>query len=146
MGFLEQLKLPSGRVRREHYNALLAALDASMELSGGAGVSGTFGSAGLLLAITGNRKRWVESKIVTAPPAGVPILPSQCRYGVQMIGKGEVMADMLPVYGRPCFGDDHHIYPAEVGHACWIFRNPQASGDVVAEMMVMTEQPYTGPC
>lgn len=146
MGFLEALKLSSGRVTRAKFNALLAALDAALELGGAAGVGGSFTSSGLMLAITDGKGRWDDARIVEAPPYGVPILPSACKYSVQKISKGAVIPLMLPVYGRPCFGDDVHIYPAKVGHACKIYRNTQGAGVVVAELAVFTEFAVRGGC
>lgn len=147
MGILAGLKSPGGAfVRRKRFNDLIDRLDAVLQVEGGAGVNASVSAAGFLLAISGGKDRFAWGKIVVAPPVGVPVLPSACKYDIQLISKGPKLTQVLPVYGRPCTNDEVHIYPAKVGHLVLILKNPQADGTVKPEVFVLTEEPVRGDC
>jgi len=104
------------------------------------------GMAGLLLSMLGSKDRVLWCKITAAPPAGVPLLPSLCRYSYQSLDRGFVESNVLPKYGRLVENDECAIYPALVGDLCAVFRSPQDDGTYIAELMLFRENPAIGPC
>lgn len=149
------IRLPSfkrgDKIRAVDMQAMADAIKELREsfenVRGGAGVEIVNSAAGLVIALAGGGKsRWELAKIVGAPPWGAPVLPSDCAYTIRGLDSKFEMSDVIPEYGRPCFGDDHHIYPDKVGHLCLVLRNPQDGGVKIAEMWVFGEKPYTGPC
>ena len=134
-------------IRAEDWNTVASVVEALSNVRGGAGLTASFGIDGLLIALTGGLKnRFVWCKITAAPPPGVPILPSDCKYSYKGLDAKIDEVDKLPVYGRQVENDEAAVYPAKGGHLCFVFRNPQADGTKLAELGVLTESPARGPC
>lgn len=150
LGWLPSFK----RGQRPKASDLQAMVEAIEELrtylstvQGGAGIDVINSAAGMMIALSGGGKsRWEWAKIFDAPPYAAPVLPSACLYGIRGLDASFEMTDVLPEYGRPCFLDECHIYPAKVGAMCMVLRNPQDGGGKIAEMFVFGEQVVRGGC
>lgn len=139
---------PGEPVRAEDVAQLIDAVRAALTVRTGRGIAASVGVDGIVLALLGAfGSRLLLAKITGAPPPDEPVLPSQCRYSAQAIGKpGAAVTDVLPAYGRQVHGDEVAVYPARVGDLCAILRNPQGGGNVRAELWIFGEAPYRRPC
>lgn len=151
MGNLRIPRVRKGEpIRAQDWNRLCGMVERLVAVRAGSGLSVEFGPEGLIIGLIGGllRELFVPCKIITAPPFGVPVLPSNCPYGYRgLFGKsGVTEASVMPVYGRPVHNDEVAVYPCKVGDLCAIFRNPQANGSKKAELIVLTEKPVRGPC
>lgn len=141
-------KRPRDPILASEWNQILDALEALGNVQTGAGLSATVGANGLTLALVGRHPGYITlGKITAAPPAGVIILPSNCRYSAAAMGRGWVVTNQFPVYGRRVENDECGIYPAKVGDFCAIYRNVRTTGQAaIAELEVFTEKEARGPC
>lgn len=150
MGPLKKVK-KGDPIRADDFNALIDLVNRLSEMvlgaRGGTGIDLKVQAAGLIVALAdATKERAVWVKLTDAPPPGVPVLPSACPYTYVGLDQKFEVVDALPDYGRPCFGDDHHIYPDLVGNLAICLRNPQGNGSKLAQLFILNEQPYTGPC
>lgn len=127
-------------------NAVIQIANFIDNTKGGGGLDVKVTNSGLLIALMGFRDRVFPVKLTAAPPAGVPILPSQCKYGYRGIGRDIEGTDVIPTYGRDVHGDECAVYPAEIDHLAAVFLNPQDDGSNLAELWILTECPARGPC
>lgn len=134
--------------RRSEGYQLSASEDWNKVIEALRGLSQQVGPASLLMTLLGRQSTHVVlGKITAAPPAGVAILPSNCRYSAHGLGRNWTVVDALPTYGRRVKFDECAVYPAEVGDFCAIYRNVRVNGQPpVVELDVFTEMEARGPC
>lgn len=114
---------------------------------GGPGLSLATGSGGLLIGLMASMKeRFIVAKITAAPPAGVPIAPSLCLYSAVGLDRKISVGPVAPDYGRSVANDEAWVYPDLVGNLCFIVRNPQGTGQRLAQLWVFSEIVCRGPC
>lgn len=82
----------------------------------------------------------IVCEVIEAPPADVPVLPSQCRYKVRDVTTGEIWEDMLPLMGRQVYRDEFKVYPQRVGVPCVIFRVPLENGEFLSHLWIFDEK------
>jgi hypothetical protein len=137
------------RIRAEDLNRLTEAVLALYQARGGRGVDVSVGEGGIRVALSASlREHGFLVRVTSAPPPGVPVLPSACRYGWRAVGKPQLVsaaAGDLPVYGRSVQGDEAGVYPALVGDLAWVWRNlrpvgPGGGDIIVAELDIWTEK------
>ena len=133
-------------VRHEDVNAGIRADQKLARVRGGHGISVRNSDDGLLIALLDGGKDWViKCRITAAPPYGVPVLPSLCRYSVKSHNRRFTMTLVYPTYGRQVENDEVGVYPAKVGALCAVLRN-RINGVIVPELWVFRENIYRGPC
>lgn len=136
------------KIEAETWDRMCAIVETLANVRTGPGLEASFTPQGLLISLMGSlRDRFALCKITAAPPPSVAVMPADCKYGYQGLEEhGVVGTDVLPIYGRMVENEEIAVYPAKVGHLCAIFRNPQADGTKLAELIVFTESPARGPC
>lgn len=143
---------PGDPLVAEQYNVLADAVERTQTALGGAtgidAVPAPGSSApGQVLWALQNRLGWVlRARITKAPPAGVAVLPSACRYDAASLDSAHTLTNELPSYGRQVENDECAIYPARVDDLCLILISPQDNRDQKLELMLLRENPARGSC
>lgn len=133
--------LPRGGLRR-WLNALLEWTKLRTTLTAGAGIVITDNETGRVIAASKPSPTLDLEGVITAvhtqgtPPhqAGSVTYSAVARYRPTA-----TLDDVAPKYGRPC-SDEGAVFPAAVGDRCWIVRERQDDGSIVAELQVLSEK------
>ena len=139
---------PGDRIRAEDVQAGINAGFKVGSIDGGDGIRVFHTPWSMTISLSkGNKHRILSAVITQAPPPGVPILPSQCKYWAQALDHRFVIVDEYPAYGRLVENDESAIYPAKVNDFCLIIRYVKpGTTEWAAGLMVLRENVARGPC
>lgn len=131
----------SAPIKSQDHNQLVEDLQRVLRISTGPGLSASWGSNGIVLALAAATQDWFIPARITSASGANPDLPANITYGVKGIFEDSAtMTSAIPAYGRPVKGADAaftKIRPAAVGSFCYILRDRNASGVVTAKLVLL---------
>jgi len=111
-------------IRAEDFNALAGAINALMEVGGGADARQLF-AQGFGFVIRG----LVAAHRLTGDATAALGFPADVRYDVQLVGRSALIEDVRPDIGSPVrAGQRVKIVPAQIGDECFVIRFPDGAG------------------
>lgn len=132
---------PGDRIKADHHNGLVRSLMRMLKITTGPGLTGKWTADDGLHLMLSQSPNWFVPARITAKTGSDPDLPANVTYTAKGIFEPQaVMTNVAPSYGRPVKGADAaftKIRPAAVGSFCYILRDRDASGGVIAKLVLL---------